>query len=522
MLNDCNVQQANGHLMQTTVDTGHQVTRQSSDSPAVLDAGQLARVLVDQKERGQLKHSNKQSETAWVNIDTCSSVTTGKEIGEQLPQKLPLDHQHRHEKRQKQHQPVTTKDHKDVQSTRTSGLGNSLTSYPSQVTSDTCNFSTAITCPKSPVKLCTSGHKDQPAATSETVSTNDALVLGPTASMVDGHRNRVSAIHVMRQYLDSLPPDVPVKDQMCDFQFWKSIRTEFVATLIFIMVSTGSTASYPSASKSEASVTELTSSLAVGFITCTLMHLTVRQISNYSSSCHLNPCLSLALYITGHNNGCVSLLRFILLSIAQIGASIIGSAVMYGLTSNGTGGNSIHNSNSTQLPTFTVPTANEHLHPSNLFGLEFFGSFIVILTYLSVTDHRRLCLQRTATTTESACVCVKRGHRRHSNEERTNSRKSNGTTTYQVTSSRNNECTCRRSSGNDRMSSDRVTCQCKNSSKGYADNGCHGHYPCYESYAFTFVGFAITTAHLLTVSLSRVPSSWTSAWITHWTEETGH
>lgn len=143
----------------------------------------------------------------------------------------------------------------------------------------------------------------------------------------------------------------------------------------------------------------LKNGLGFALLTTLLMIITSNQIHGYTN-CHLNPCLTLASFITRDT----SLLKLILFVIVQSIASILGSVVLFGLTSYkrdaGTSQEPIHHHDvhgrylgSTQL-TVEDNTFNS-IHPSfhtenipvpNLFGFEFIATFLIVLTYFSVTE----------------------------------------------------------------------------------------------------------------------------------------
>jgi len=65
----------------------------------------------------------------------------------------------------------------------------------------------------------------------------------------DNNANDVAAksrspVEAMRRYIESLPEEVTVKEEITSYQFWKAVRTEFLATLLFIVFGCGSCSRY--------------------------------------------------------------------------------------------------------------------------------------------------------------------------------------------------------------------------------------------------------------------------------------
>src|SRR5207249_345281 len=139
----------------------------------------------------------------------------------------------------------------------------------------------------------------------------------------------------MLRYLRSMPPDRSVAKELTEFSFWKSVRTEFIATVVFVVISLG--ASVRRGNVPLDSLSELSSGIVNGLMTTILMYTTANQIPNYKS-CHLNPSLALALLISRHHDSHrrrgVSPIRFLLFAFAQLLASITASCILHGLMFN--------------------------------------------------------------------------------------------------------------------------------------------------------------------------------------------
>ena len=195
----------------------------------------------------------------------------------------------------------------------------------------------------------------------------------------------------MLRYLESLPPDRPIRRELTEFSFWKSVRTEFIATVIFVIISLG--ASLKKSNSPFDPLTELSSGVASGLITSILMYLTSNQIANYKS-CHLNPCLTLALMISRHHDSHrrrrVSPVRFLLFAAAQVLASLTASCILQGLVFHheSSPADPGRNNSSFSLAS-ALPQPTSGVHESNVFGFEFLAAFLVTITYFAVTDERK-------------------------------------------------------------------------------------------------------------------------------------
>lgn len=281
----------------------------------------------------------------------------------------------------------------------------------------------------------TQGNQEEPPVSASNQSTANFFL-----------QQRKEAIQSMIKYLQSLPPERSFRQEVTDYQFWKSVRTEFLSTFLFVLLTTTITLSC-STSSSIAAKTVLQEKVApvfhpnkheaimlnngnnlnkdssipaetliIAFVTAALMYTTSNRIKNYRS-CHMNPCLTLALFATQHHddyrNRYVSLPKMILFVVVQLVGSLLASCILFALTFSHNAQEMLQESNERQqmymtssflnnassssfatsktmttniFSRLTVPTPVEGLPASNLFGFEFLASFIVILVYFAVTD----------------------------------------------------------------------------------------------------------------------------------------
>ncbi|XP_054164783.1 aquaporin-like [Oppia nitens] len=200
--------------------------------------------------------------------------------------------------------------------------------------------------------------------------------------------NNRSAVEVMRRYIESLPEEISFKEEVSSYQFWKAVRTEFLATLLFIVFTCGSCMSYTSLppkfmtnvssieyqnsseTSFEAIVLELKIALVFGLTAATLI-----QCTGHVSGCHMTPAITLSLLVTRR----LTIFRCFLYIIVQCLASVVGSAIIYGLL---TSEERLHSGLGLTLP-------NQNLNATQVFGYEFLSTFIVVLTFLVNSDPQR-------------------------------------------------------------------------------------------------------------------------------------
>lgn len=207
-----------------------------------------------------------------------------------------------------------------------------------------------------------------------------AFVAEPTSMAHDSERSpelRLSASSLMRDYINSLPSKVSIREELSSYQFWKSIRTEFLATFLFFVFIAGTQmgrAGWSSSPMNGASSNstqsldqiELKSALALGMIVSTLV-----QCTGHVSGCHLSIAITLGMCVSGR----VSSLRLALYLFAQSLASCAAAVVIYSLYG-------------------TVPAISPaaHVSAAQVFAFEFLATFLVVLTYLANCDPTRIDL----------------------------------------------------------------------------------------------------------------------------------
>ncbi|GFR22638.1 aquaporin-4 [Trichonephila clavata] len=129
----------------------------------------------------------------------------------------------------------------------------------------------------------------------------------------------------MRRYIDSLPQDLTLREELTDQHFWKAVRTEFLATLLLTVLGCGSCLRWkaPPTDQITASAVELRVALAFGLGVATLVQC-VGQVSGG----HMNPAVTIALLVTRH----ISVARTAAYVLAQCLGGLAGAGILYGLT----------------------------------------------------------------------------------------------------------------------------------------------------------------------------------------------
>ncbi|KAF8768105.1 lens fiber major intrinsic protein-like [Argiope bruennichi] len=194
----------------------------------------------------------------------------------------------------------------------------------------------------------------------------------PETGKLTNPNNVYSPVETMRRYMESLPQDLTLKEELTDQHFWKAVRTEFLATLLLTVLGCGSCLRWkaPPSDQMTASAVELRVALAFGLGVATLVQC-VGQVSGG----HMNPAVTVALLVTRH----ISLARSAAYVLAQCLGGLAGAGILYGLTPQG-------QRLSAGLGA-TEPA--DGVAASEAFGIEFMASVVVVITVLSNMDPQR-------------------------------------------------------------------------------------------------------------------------------------
>ncbi|CAL1276800.1 unnamed protein product [Larinioides sclopetarius] len=194
----------------------------------------------------------------------------------------------------------------------------------------------------------------------------------PETGKLTSPNNVYSPVETMRRYMESLPQDLTLKEELTDQHFWKAVRTEFLATLLLTVLGCGSCLRWkaPPTDQMTASAVELRVALAFGLAVATLVQC-VGQVSGG----HMNPAVTVALLVTRH----ISVARSAAYVLAQCLGGLAGAGILYGLTPQG-------QRLSAGLGA-TEPA--DGVAASEAFGIEFLASVVVVITVLSNMDPQR-------------------------------------------------------------------------------------------------------------------------------------
>lgn len=167
-----------------------------------------------------------------------------------------------------------------------------------------------------------------------------SVVNNNTASVVK------SPVEEMLRYIDSLPEEPPKpRDEIKSRRFWMSVWSEFISTLILTVIA--------SASSQESDVRQ---SLAVG-CTSALLTYTLHGVA-------FNPAVALARFLVAK----MSLLKFFASILVQAIGAIAGSVLVFALRNE------------------FFHIVESKLNLSQIFGVEFLGSLVIVLTVLTSDD----------------------------------------------------------------------------------------------------------------------------------------
>nr|AOS89749.1 aquaporin [Helix pomatia] len=144
---------------------------------------------------------------------------------------------------------------------------------------------------------------------------------------------------------------------------WLALPSEFIGTLIIILLGCGSWTGIPLASDAILRIA-LTFGLAVGTVVLVFQHI---------SGAHVNPAVTAAALVTRR----VSIIRGVLYIIAQVIGGIVGAGILYGLTPSGI---------KKQIWANDIP---DGIGQAQGFGVELIITFVYVLTVFACQDEKR-------------------------------------------------------------------------------------------------------------------------------------
>ena len=171
------------------------------------------------------------------------------------------------------------------------------------------------------------------------------------------------------------------KEELRSHQFWKSVRCEFLVTLLLVFMGCGAWTSPPSDS-SEVHIIRV--ALSFGLSVATLV-----QCVGHISGAHLNPAVTVAMLATQN----ISVARALFYILAQCVGGITGAGILYGLTPNDTRG------------TLGLTQVRPGVPLGQAFGIEFMITFIMVFAVFANVDQRRADMGSRSLSIGLAVVC---------------------------------------------------------------------------------------------------------------------
>ena len=171
----------------------------------------------------------------------------------------------------------------------------------------------------------------------------------------------LNPVELMRRYLDSLPQDFSVHEEIRSPKFWKALRAELLSSLLLVVFVTGASEwttgpagspavhsgretavdiSGTAAPPAEAPAAVGTEAVAVDSgagprmaLAYTLTAATLVQCMGNVSGAHANPAVTLGMLVCR----LVSPLRAAAYVVAQLAGGLLGALILFGLTPAGEG-----------------------------------------------------------------------------------------------------------------------------------------------------------------------------------------
>lgn len=178
----------------------------------------------------------------------------------------------------------------------------------------------------------------------------------------------------------SLPVPVTSGEEVRSYQFWKSVRTEFLCSMLFVLTVTGAsldTRTLPPKVDDHVLMTviELKMALLYVFAASGILFASSGHFPGQGSHlyicAHLSPNISIAFALVRE----MTAVRTLMYITVQLLGSLLACSVVLGLTK--------FDGSKFELPTLEPL---EHLPASNQFGCEFLAAFVYTLVYLRATD----------------------------------------------------------------------------------------------------------------------------------------
>lgn len=156
-----------------------------------------------------------------------------------------------------------------------------------------------------------------------------------------------------------------LQEELSTFSFWKSVRCEFLISLIYVYIGCGSLTHI----REPAQDTYLKVALTFGLAEATLM-----QCVGHISGAHLNPAITMSMLVTGK----IGVARAMCYILAQGVGGIAGAGILYGSTPGEYHGN------------LGVTFIKDGVKPAQAFAVEFMVTFVLVFTYFANLEPKRV------------------------------------------------------------------------------------------------------------------------------------
>ncbi|XP_037078235.1 lens fiber major intrinsic protein-like [Pollicipes pollicipes] len=188
------------------------------------------------------------------------------------------------------------------------------------------------------------------------------------AGGTDSHESpALSPVELMMRYLDSLPQDFSVREEVRSPKFWKALRAELLASLLLAVFVAGAA---ESVGETGGKATASDAGAARLVLAYTLTAASLVQCVGNVSGAHANPAVTVGLLVCR----LVSPLRAAAYVTVQLLGSLAGALILYGLTP----------LDGPQLA--QVAAVRPGVSLTQAFGAEFLATFLVVLTTLASLD----------------------------------------------------------------------------------------------------------------------------------------
>ncbi|KAM6962823.1 aquaporin-4 [Aplochiton taeniatus] len=170
-------------------------------------------------------------------------------------------------------------------------------------------------------------------------------------------------------------------------EFWRCVGGEFLAMLIFVLLSLGSTINWAVEEAQPPPPDLVLISLCFGLSIATLV-----QCFGHISGAHINPAVTAAMVVTRK----LSLAKGVFYLLAQCLGAVVGAAILYGLTPSSIRGG------------MGVTAVNQKLSVGHALVVEMVITFELVFTVFATCDPRRADLKGSSALAIGLSVCI--GH----------------------------------------------------------------------------------------------------------------